>query len=298
MSLPNVPANNFLQELLASHPQIGQLAWFTVTDQSVNQHQWIQAIIQAGLASYGMPTAITDKTAYLRGLHTLQHTVPQHTLIRRVEHAKDHTTHHWIEESVSQGQVHFRPLAAIERHHATGQVLSHALDTLHEEEDHALAHLSEFIQQAATTFTPSDRRRQIRQWFARAGALQMSHAGPVQFIADAASGLISALTQAQSDLGIHVWTVPLTRTDDVVRTLSDSLDTEVTKKTTALLRKVQTLQETGKDLTPHQQTALLQQMQDLDQRVQHYTEIFGTQLDNLTTQITVAKRAVRQSLLG
>lgn len=298
MSFADAAADNFLHELLASNPQIGQLAWFTVTDKPVDSRQWIQAIMQAGLASYGMPSAIPDKTAYLRGLHKLQQVVPQHTLIRRVEQSKDHTVHHWIEESIHTGQVHFRPLAAIERRAANNHVLSQPLDTLEEEEDHALSQLLTFIHEAAITFTPSDRRRQIRRWFAKIGSLQMAYAGPVQFLDESATGLLTALSRAQSDLGIHLWTVPLTRTEDVIQTLTDSLDTEVTKKTTALLHKVHTLHQTGKDLSSAQQAALVQQLHDLDQRVQHYSTLFGSQLDHLTTQITMAKQAVRNSLSG
>ena len=290
--------HDWMTELLASNPEIGRLVWFTVNDGPVNQTQWLQAAVQAGLAVYGTPAGIPANTAYLRGLRALQQATPTRTLIRRVEQEHGRTVHHWIEETVSGGHVHFRVLAALERRAKQDVLMTHPLDTLTAAESDALSRLPELVDTARHTYTPGDRRRQVRQWLAAVGALQMAAAGPMQFVPDTATGLIDALTRAQDDLGVHVWSMPLQRSQDVVTTLTASLDAEITKKTAALLKTVQTTREAGKTPTTGQQAKLVSQLHDLDTRVQRYAELFGWQLDNLTMQLDIARKTVRRALEG
>lgn len=297
MSEQAIQQDDLMAQLLASHPNIGRLAWFTVEEGLVDQTQWIQGVMNAGLAAYGTPQGIPATTAYLRALRTLQSAAPGRTLIRRVERERGRTVHHWIEETVSGSQVHFRPLAAVERETTHDLINIHRLDHLTGEQDDVLSRLTEFIDTAQRTFTPGDRRRQIRGWFAGVGALQMAHAGPMQFVPETAVGLIDALAQVQDTLGVHVWSMPLSRSADVIGTLTDSLDVEVTKKTAALLKNVQASREAGKTPTVAQQAKLVQQLKDLDTRVQRYASLFGDQLDNLNSQIDVARQAVRGALV-
>lgn len=287
---------DLMTELLASHPNVGRLAWFTVDEGLVDQQQWLQGLMEAGLTAYGVPKGIPAATAYLRGLRAMQAAAPNRTLIRRVERERGRTVHHWIEETVSGGQVHFRPLAAVKRDTKHNFISIHRLDHLTKGQDDALSRLTEFIDTAQRTFTPGDRRRQIRGWFAGVGALHMAHAGPMQFVPETAVGLIDALAQVQDTLGVHVWSMPLVRSSDVIGTLTQSLDAEVTKKTVTLLKSVQAAREAGKTLTTGQQAKLVQQLKDLDSHVQRYSGLFGEQLDNLTSQIDIAHQAVREAL--
>jgi hypothetical protein len=197
---------------------------------------------------------------------------------------------------VSGGQVHFRPLAAVERDTQHDIINIHQLDHLTNGQDDALSRLTEFVDTARHTYTPGDRRRQVRGWFAGVGALQMAHAGPMQFVPETAVGLIDALTPVQDTLGVHVWSMPLARSGDVIGTLTQSLDAEVTKKTAALLKSVQAARDAGKTPTTGQQAKLVQQLKELDSRVQRYSGLFGEQLDNLTSQIDIARQAVRGAL--
>ena len=288
--------DDWMTELLASHPNIGRLCWFTVGDEPVDQHAWLQAIIQAGLAPYGWPHDIPATTAYLRGLHAMQRATPTKTLLRCVERERGRSVHHWIQETVSGGQVQFTVLAAIERQSRNDTLSIYRQTSLSSADDAALSQLSELIDTARHTYTPGDRRRQVRQWLGSVGALHMEAAGPVQFVPDSAGGLLDALTQAQADLGLNIWSMPLQRSQDVIATLTQSLDADITQKTTALLKRVHEARQAGKTLSAHQQTQLLEQFQSLDSRVQHYASLFGGQLTNLTTQIEVAKQALRQAL--
>ncbi|NMP22645.1 DUF6744 family protein [Sulfobacillus harzensis] len=289
--------DDLMAQLLASHPNVGRLAWFTVDEGLVDQQQWLQGLMRAGLTAYGAPKGIPATTAYLRGLRSMQAAAPGRTLIRRVERERGRTVHHWIEETVSGGQVHFRPLAAIARDTKHDIISIQRLDQMTSEQDDALSRLPEFVDTAQRTFTAGDRRRQIRGWFSGVGALQMAHAGPMQFIPETAVGLIDALNQAQNDLGIHVWSMPLTRSADVIGTLTQSLDDEVTRKTAALLKSVQDAKKAGKTPSTASQAKLVQQLKELDSRVQRYSGLFGEQLDNLTTQIAIARQAVRSALV-
>jgi len=292
-----VQQDDLMAQLMASNPTVGRIAWFTVDDGPVDQHQWINGLMQFGLTAYGKPKGIPASTAYLRGLRSMQTAAPGRTLIRRVEREKGRTVHHWIEETVSGGQVHFRPLAAIARDTKYDVININRVAHLSTEQDDALSRLTEFVDIAQRTFTAGDRRRQIRSWFSGVGALQMAHAGPMQFIPETAVSLIDALNQAQDDLGIHVWSMPLTRSGDVINTLTQSLDAEVTRKTTALLKSVQATQQAGKTPTTAQQVKLVQQLKDLDSRVQRYSGLFGEQLDNLTMQLDIARQTVRGVLV-
>lgn len=285
--------DDLMTELLAAHPQVGRLMWFTVDDAPVDQAQWLQAMVQAGLTTYGTPTGLAPSTAFLRGLHAMKRATADRTLLRRVIREKGRTVHHWIEEKVSNGVVDFRVLASIERDTQYDRVTTKRWDTLEPSEDAALSRLPEFIETAGRTYTPGDRRRQVRQWLGKVGALQMAAAGPVQFVPEEASSLIETLTHAQSDLGLHVWSMPLARSADVIGTLTQSLDAEVTKKTASLLEAINKTRQGGKTPTTGQQAKLVAQLHDLTTRVQHYSNIFGEQLDNLTGQIDLAKRAVR-----
>ena len=262
----------------------------------VDQQQWIQGVMNAGLTIYGQPHGIPAATAYLRGLRAMQHAAGASTLIRRVEREKGRTVHHWIEETVAGGQVQFRPIAAITRYTKSDAMNVQRLDRLSSHEDDALSRLTEFVDTARNTYTPGDRRRQIRSWFAGVGAIQMANAGPVQFVPETAVTLIDALSQAQESLGLTMWSMPLTRSADVIGTLTQSLDAEVTKKTAALLKSVQKSREAGKTPTTGQQAKLVEQLHDLDTRIQRYAGLFGTQLDNLTGQIDIARKAVRGAL--
>ena len=295
-----IQQDDLMTQLLASHPNVGRLAWFTVDDGLIDQNQWINGLMQAGLTAYGKPQGIPSTTAYLRGLRAMQSAATPRTLIRRVERERGRTVHHWIEESIQGGQVQFRPIAAITRGVARDTkfdtISIQRLDHLTGSEDEALAKLTEFVDTAQHTYTPGDRRRQIRSWFAGVGALQMAHAGPMQFVPETAVGLIDALAQVQDTLGVHVWSMPLARSGDVIGTLTQSLDAEVTKKTAALLKNVQSAREAGKTPTTGQQAKLVQQLKELDARVQRYSGLFGGQLDNLTSQIDIARQAVRGAL--
>lgn len=287
---------DWMAQVLANHPQVGRLAWFTVDDKMVDQQQWMHALMNAGLTIYGQPHGIPATTAYLRGLRAMQHAAGASTLIRRVEREKGRTMHHWIEETVAGGQVQFRPIAAITRYTKSDAMNVQRLDHLSSHEDDALSRLPEFVDTARNTYTPGDRRRQIRSWFAGVGAIQMANAGPVQFVPETAVTLIDALSHAQESLGLTVWSMPLTRSADVIGTLTQSLDAEVTKKTAALLKSVQKSREAGKTPTTGQQAKLVEQLRDLDTRIQRYAGLFGTQLDNLTSQIGIARQAVRGAL--
>lgn len=296
MSEQMLQQDDLMAQLMASHPNVGRLAWFTVDEGLVDQQQWLQGLMRAGLTAYGAPKGIPATTAYLRGLRSMQAAAPGRTLIRRVERERGRTVHHWIEETVSGGQVHFRPLAAIARDTKHDVIGIQRLDQMTSEQDDALSRLTEFVDTAQHTFTAGDRRRQIRGWFSSVGALQMAHAGPMQFIPETAVGLIDALNQAQGDLGIHVWSMPLTRSADVIGTLTQSLDEEVTRKTAALLKSVQDAKKAGKTPTTGQQAKLVQQLRELDSRVNRYAGLFGEQLDNLTMQLDLARQTVRGAL--
>lgn len=289
---------DFMTELLKAHPHVGRLAWFTVSDGPVDQATWFHAIVQAGLAAYGTPSGIASTTAYLRGLRAMQLATSDRTLIRRVTRERGRSVHHWIEETVHDGQVHFRTLAAIERFTKDDRVVTHRQAHLTPSEDEALARLPEWVEAARRTYTMGDRRRQVRQWLTNAGALKMVSAGPVQFIPDTATGLLDALSRGQADLGVQVWSMPVTRSHDVISTLTHSLDAEVTHKTAALLKKVQQAREAGKSPTTAQQAKLVEDLRALDSRIQQYASLFGDQLDNLTQQIAVAKQAVKGALVG
>ena len=301
MSDTAVYQDDLMTQFLAANPQVGRLIWFTVDDGPVDQNAWLQGIVDVGLASYGTPPGVPATTAYLRGLRAMQQAVPSRTLVRCVERERGRTVHHWIKETIVNGHVDFRALAAIERR-TTGTpadvINTRRLDTLSASEDEALGRLQTYIDTARAMYTPGDRRRQVRRWLANAGALQMVAAGPVQFVPEGAAGLIEAMSQAQETLGMQIWSMPLTRSSDVVATLTQSLDAEVTRKTAALLKSVQEANAAGKTPTLRQQTKVVEQMQDLDARVQHYASMLGTEMDVLTDQIGLAKKAVRGMLIA
>lgn len=288
--------DDLMAELTGSSGTLGRLAWFTVTDESVDQKQWLATIIQAGLAPYGLPEGIRPSTAYLRGLRAMQHQAGGSTLLRRVAREKGRTTHHWIAESVSGGRVHFQVLAAIQRDTKTDALHVDYLGDMTGDQSRALGDLSSLVETAARTYTPGDRRQQITRWIRSAGSLKMPHAGPVQFIPAEATGVLDALDRAQGGLGLTLWSMPLSRSSDVVETLTQGLDAEVSQKTLALLKAIRTTKETGKTPTAAQQAKLLDQLHDLDSRVQRYAGLFDTQLDNLTDQLALARQQVRQVL--
>ncbi len=289
--------DDLMTQLLAHHPQVGRLAWFTVEAQDVDQSTWLNAVVQAGLAHYGMPQGVAPTTAYLRSLRLLQHAAESKTLIRRVVRERGRTVHHWIRETLVNGQVDFTVLAAIDRDTKHDRIASvYRMALLSRTEEEALSQLPEFLNTARHTYTPGDRRRQVRAWFTGAGALHLDAAGPVQFVPEEAAGLLEALTQARDALGIQVWSMPLQRSEDVIATITQSLDAEVTKKTATLLKQVQDTQAAGKSPTVAQQAKLVATLQDLDTRVQRYAGLFGQQLTTPTSQLDLAKQAVRQAL--
>lgn len=290
--------DDLMAELAGSSGTLGRLAWFTVNDDSVDQAQWIETIIQAGLAPYGLPTGIRATTAYLRGLRAMQRQVGDSTLLRRVAREKGRTTHHWIAESVAGGQVQFRVLAAIHRDTKTDALQLDRLGDMTMAQEQALHDLPSLVDTAARTYTPGDRRQQITRWIRGAGSLKMPDAGPVQFIPAEASGVLDALNRAQTGLGLTLWSMPLSRSSDVVETLTHGLDAEVSQKTLALLKSIRSTKEAGKTPTEAQQAKLLDQLHDLDSRVQRYAGLFDTQLDNLTDQLALARQQVRQVLAG
>ncbi|PSR24733.1 MAG: hypothetical protein C7B47_14070 [Sulfobacillus thermosulfidooxidans] len=152
------------------------------------------------------------------------------------------------------------------------------------------------MESARRTYTPGDRRRQVRAWLAHVGSLRLAHAGPVHFVPDTAMGLIQALQSAQTALGLQVWAMPVHRSGDVIATLTQSLDAEITQQTTTLLRTIQAARQGNAVLSTSRQAQLVGQLHDLSARVHHYADLFGTQLDQLTQQLDLAKQAVRSAL--
>jgi hypothetical protein len=291
---PSYEQPNLMHDLLAQHPHVGRLAWFTVQDDAVDRATWIQQIMDAGLSQYGLPQPISDTTAYLRGLHALQTRVSTRTHLRRVAHRDGETIHHWIEETIAHEIVHFRPIAAIHRHTKTQRVHFQPLDTLTPDEADARDALPEAIATAADRYTASDRRRQIQHWFDQAGALHLTQAGPVQFIPEPAMGLVTALESAQAGLHLHCWSMPVPRTDAGLETLTASLEAEVTETTSRLIDRAKRLTADGKTPSVRQQAQLLEEFQALHQRIQYYTDLFGTQLDTLQTRSDFSRATVQQ----
>lgn len=287
---------DFIADLMAANPNVGRMAWFTVNNEPINQTQWIQALANAGLLQYGTPQGIPAGSAYLRGLHAMQ-AMAKHsghgTLLRRVERKRGSVTHHWIEETLVQGRMQFTTVAAITRDTAHDVLSVHRMGTMANSLDEVLGQLPELIKTAQATYTPGDRRRQILRWFQQVGALHLANAGPVQFLPESAAALIDNLVAAQTDLGLQVWSMPLSRSADVIDTLTQSLDVEINRKTATLLKKIHDLKARGEDPTPGQQAKVVEQLHDLNQRVKLYSDLFGDQLTALTTQIEMARSATR-----
>ena len=296
MSSTTLTQDDLMTQLTGSSGTLGRLAWFTVTDNNVDRAQWLETIIQAGLAPYGLPNAIRPTTVYLRGLRAMQRQAGGSTLLRRVAREKGRTTHHWIAESVAGGQVHFNVMAAIHRDTKTDALQLDRLGDMTAAQDQAFRDLPSLVDTAAQTYTPGDRRQQILRWIRSAGSLKMPDAGPVQFIPVEATGVLDALDRAQTGLGLTLWSMPLSRSSDVIETLTQGLDAEVSQKTLALLKSIRTTKEAGKTPTAAQQAKLLDQLHDLDRRVQRYAGLFDAQLDNLTDQLALARQQVRQVL--
>lgn len=296
MASMKMQQTDLMTQLLADHPQIGQLVWFTVHPEGMTDTAWIQAVADAGLVHYGGLLHITDRTAYLRALRALQQSAAQPTLIRQVARQKGKSIHHWIEESVVNGHMQFRVLAAFTRDHRTSAVTIDRHAALTPSEDAALAQWPTVLHHAYTTVTAGDRRRQITRWLHQIGTLAMASAGPMQFVTEEAAGLVATFNKHQEALGMHVWSLPLHRTADVIATLTQSLETEVTQQTTTLLQRARDAQNTGKPLSLAQQAALVKHLRALESRVTRYAQVFDTQLDSLTTHLDWAKHAVRGAL--
>ncbi|POB12212.1 DUF6744 family protein [Sulfobacillus sp. hq2] len=296
-STPSAAAGDWVTDLLHTHPDLGHLVWFTVEAGAMAQADWLAAIAQAGLAHYGLPAGIAPTTAYVRGLRTLGQGPDTRTLLRRVARHRGTVTHHWIRETTASGAVTFQVLAAITGHPRTGTLTTvERRASLTAAEETALARLPDAIQAAGQTYTAGDRRRQIRTWLARVGALTMVAAGPVQFVPTDAQGLLTALTRAQAALGLQVWTLPLARSADVIATVTASLDAEVTQKTAHLLHQLQTARAAPTPLTTAQQTRFVTAFQALQQRVEHYTQLLDDEHSALTQQLALARTAIMQML--
>lgn len=289
--------DDWMGALLQQHPDLGRLVWFRVDEAPVDAAAWLQAVVDAGLAQYGTPSGIPATTGYLRGLAALKAQTPHRTLIRRVARAHGTTEHHWIRDEVIGGQVVFTPIAAI-RYTARTESLQVTPLAPRQEEQAALAQLPDLIATARRTYTAGDRRRQVRHWLQRTGALTMANAGPVTFLPVSAAGLMTALDRAKTALGLEIWSLPLTRSADVVATLTQQLDADVQQKTAALVQRVRTARAAGRDLTVAQQEALVRDLHALDDRIRAYEALFGTQLDQLQNALTVAHRVVYDALVG
>lgn len=296
----SVPQENFLATLAYSSDTVGQLFWFAVDSDPMPEDQWIQAMATAGLAIYGLPGNIPPATAYVRALHALQRQARQHgikTLLRVVGRPKGQVIHHWIKETVSGGQVLFTPLAAITREYRHDAVSTSTLAPLEPKEQSALSSLPTLIHTALHTYTPGDRRRQIRRWLATLQSLAMDHAGPVQFVPQDGAGLVQALTEHQDTLGLQCWALPLARNQQVLETLAQNVETQVRHDAVALLNTLKKAHQAGKALTTAQQQKMLGDFHALEARAQHDAEVLDTESSALSSHLDVVRQQIRAAFI-
>ncbi len=296
----SVPQETFLATLSHQSDTVGQLFWFAVDPDPMPEDQWIQAMTTAGLATYGLPGAIPPATAYVRALHALQRQARQHgvkTLLRVVDRPKGQVMHHWIKETVSGGQVLFTPLAAITREYRQDIIRSTPLTALEPEEQTALSTLPTLINTALHTYTPGDRRRQVRRWLNALQSLAMDHAGPVQFVPQDGAGLVQALSEHQDTLGLQCWSLPLARNQQVLETLVQNVETQVKHDAVVLLNTLKKAHQAGKTLTTAQQQKMLGDFHALEARAQHYAEVLDTESSALSSHLDVVRQQIRAAFI-